>query len=436
MTRKLVAFLEDVMVGTLAEANDLWRFDYDPVWASRIDAFDLSPSLPRAQLAHVDGATTRSVQWYFDNLLPEEAMRDTVAKEAGLQAQDSFALLEYLGAESAGSLVLLPDGQTPSAQGDLRELTDESLCERIRNMSRIPLTRRSPKRMSVAGAQSKLLVVYRDDRLFEPEGHQPSTHLLKPNHLSDDYPATVINEFVTMRLAGRLGLPVPAVHRHYTPEPVYIVARFDRVTDAEGRTRRLHIIDACQLLNKSRVFKYSAATLQTLQAVIGACRNRPRTRLQLFNWLVFNVLIGNHDNHLKNLSFMVGQEGIELAPAYDLLCTAAYNTRPFADERANWPAVDLAIALPEAKSFATVTREALLLAGMELGIARRACEHTLGSLASALSAELAAEIREVEKHNAGLPEAARRFLAGELRLLRVMQHVIVPEMLQRIAVPR
>lgn len=33
----------------------------------------LSPSLPRAQLAHVDGATTRAVQWYFDNLLPEEA---------------------------------------------------------------------------------------------------------------------------------------------------------------------------------------------------------------------------------------------------------------------------------------------------------------------------------------------------------------------------
>jgi HipA-like protein len=71
LVRKLVAFLEDVMVGTLAEADDLWRFDYDPVWASRADAFDLSPSLPRAQLAHVDGASTRSVQWYSGNLLPE-----------------------------------------------------------------------------------------------------------------------------------------------------------------------------------------------------------------------------------------------------------------------------------------------------------------------------------------------------------------------------
>lgn len=436
LVRKLVAFLEEFMVGTLAEADDLWRFDYDPVWASRADAFDLSPSLPRAQLAHVDGASTRSVQWYFDNLLPEEAMRETVAQEAGLQAEDSFALLEYLGAESAGSLLLLPDGQAPPAQGEVRALTYASLCERIRNMSRIPLTRQSPKRMSAAGAQNKLLVVYRDGLLFEPEGHQASTHLLKPDHPSADYPATVINEFVTMRLAARLGLPVPAVQRRYTPEPVYIVERFDRVTDAGGRTRRLHIIDACQLLNKSRGFKYSAATLQTLQAVVAACRNRARTRLQLFNWLVFNVLVGNHDNHLKNLSFRVGQEGIELAPAYDLLCTAAYNTRAFAHERANWPAVNLAIALPGARNFAGVTREALLLAGMELGIARRACEHALGSLAGALPAELAAEVGEVERQSAGLPKAAHRFLARELRLLRVMQHLIVPEMLQRIAVLR
>jgi serine/threonine-protein kinase HipA len=359
-------------------------------------------------------------------------MRDTVAQEAGLQAEDSFALLEYLGAESAGSLVLLPDGQTPSPQGEVRALTDASLCERIRNMSRIPLTRQSPKRMSVAGAQNKLLVVYRDGQLFEPEGHQASTHLLKPDHPSADYPATVINEFVTMRLAGRLGLPVPAVHRRYTPNPVYIVARFDRVTDAEGRTRRLHVIDACQLLNKSRGFKYSAATLQTLLAVVAACRNRARTRLQLFNWLVFNVLVGNHDNPSEEPVV----QGWAASWRQRTTCCAQYNTRAFANERANWPAVDLAIALPGARSFAGVTREALLLAGVELGIARRACEHALGSLASALSAALAAEIREVESQNAGLPEAAHRFLARELRLLRVMQHLIVPEMLLRIAVPR
>ena len=49
LVRKLVAFLEDVMVGTLAEADDLWRFDYDPVWASRAAAFDLLSAVLRSR---------------------------------------------------------------------------------------------------------------------------------------------------------------------------------------------------------------------------------------------------------------------------------------------------------------------------------------------------------------------------------------------------
>jgi len=118
--------------------------------------------------------------------------------------------------------------------------------------------------MSLAGAQNKLLVVLRDGALFEPMGSEPSTHILKPNHVSDDYPASVINEYLVMSLAHKLGLQVPPVFRRYTPEPVYIVERFDRTVDATGHRHRRHIIDACQLLNKSRAFKYKTATLQTL----------------------------------------------------------------------------------------------------------------------------------------------------------------------------
>lgn len=46
-------------------------------------------------MRHVDGGTLRPVQWYFDNLLPEERLRETVSKEAGLKGDDAFALLEY-----------------------------------------------------------------------------------------------------------------------------------------------------------------------------------------------------------------------------------------------------------------------------------------------------------------------------------------------------
>lgn len=55
-------------VGLLHENDDVWRFDYDPAWAQAPDGFDLAPGLPCSTLIHLDGATQRPVQWYFDNL--------------------------------------------------------------------------------------------------------------------------------------------------------------------------------------------------------------------------------------------------------------------------------------------------------------------------------------------------------------------------------
>jgi len=157
--RTLAAFLNDVRIGTLSENNDLWSLEYDPQWVADPASFDLSPALPRSQLVHQDGASKRPVQWYFDNLLPEEQLREAVSKEADIRGEDAFALLEYLGAESAGSLVLLPPGRGQPENGGLQPLSDDDLCTRIRNLPRATLSRNAPKRMSAAGAQNKLLVV-------------------------------------------------------------------------------------------------------------------------------------------------------------------------------------------------------------------------------------------------------------------------------------
>lgn len=430
--RKLIAYLNGRAVGTLAEGNDLWTFEYDREWVGLPDSFDLSPALPRSQLQHEDGGSERPVQWYFDNLLPEEQMREAVSKEANIHGDDAFALLEYLGAESAGSLVLLPPGQDVNEPGGLRPLSDDELAQRIRNLPRVTLSSGAPKRMSLAGAQNKLLVVYRDGALFEPMGSEPSTYILKPNHLSDDYPASVINEYFVMSLARSLGLSVPPVFRRYTPAPVYIIERFDRLVDNSGRTQRRHIIDACQLLNKSRTFKYKTATLQTLAQIVDYCRNRVITRLSLYRWLVFNLLLANTDNHLKNLSFLVSAQGIELAPAYDLLSTGTYHTRVFANERANWPAVDLAIELPGATTLATVTRESVLNAGELLGLPRRLGERELDRLTRDLVPALNALEQRIERENADYPEPVRVFLGGERRLVSTITHIIVRDMLQRL----
>lgn len=154
----------------------------------------------------------------------------------------------------------------------------------------------------------------------------------------------------------------------YVPEPVYIIERFDRFQNEQGNTQRRHVIDACQLLGKSRNFKNTSASLQTMAACIDQCRNRAIARQRLYRWLIFNVLTGNDDNHLKNISFMVSHEGIEVSPPYDMLCTAVYRTIAFADERATWPAVDMMIAFAGATKFGQVTREGMLQAGEALGL--------------------------------------------------------------------
>lgn len=194
--------------------------------------------------------------------------------------------------------------------------------------------------MSLAGAQHKLAIVVEDGELYEPAGARASSHILKPDHPDSDYPHSVANEWFVMRLAKRLGLDVPDVQRRYVPMPVYLVERFDRVREA-GEWRRRHAIDACQLLGIDRRFKYSAVNIGHLARLANACRSPAVARTRLFSWLVFNVLVGNSDAHLKNLSFLVSNEGIRLAPFYDLLSTASYDTpafkKPLGRSTRHWP---------------------------------------------------------------------------------------------------
>lgn len=433
--RELLVSVNDRRVGILREADDLWAFAYDPEWSAAADAFDLSPALPRSQTEHVDGASQRPVQWYFDNLLPEEALRALLAKEAALPTEDAFGLLAYFGAESAGSLILHRAGAAVEEAAGLRPLPPAALSERIRQLPQASLNQGAAKRMSLAGAQHKMVVVVRDGELFEPLPGTPSTHILKPNHPAADYPASVINEFFTMRLAHRVGLEVPKVALRYVPEPVYIVERFDRDTGIPPK--RHHIIDACQLLNKARSFKYTAATLDTLAAIVTYCRARAATRLRLFRWLLFNALVGNGDSHLKNLSFHVTPAGIDLAPAYDLLCTAAYTTRAYAHERATWPQVELVLPIGEKRFFCDLDRENFVAAGLRLGLPRQTAEReiqrmggTILQQAQELAVSLASEIDQAVEASPD-PRVAARFAAADHQLLRVVTHIVVPEMAAR-----
>jgi len=239
-----------------------------------------------------------------------------------------------------------------------------------------------------------------------------------------------------MRLAGLMGLNVPQVWRLYVPEPVFIIERFDRrrVADAP-ELQRVHALDGCQVLNESAIFKYQSATFPNLQVLIGLCRNKALARMRVFQWILFNTLVGNSDCHLKNISFLVDGEGQRVAPFYDLLCTAVYHTRALADESAVWPNEPLAMPVMGAGRFGEVTYASLIATGEKLGLAAKTAArevarmmHGLGPAADRLIAQMEAEYAA----GGAMGEAEDATRGAEMRLLRAIRHVVIQDMLARV----
>ena len=286
--------------------------------------------------------------------------------------------------------------------------------------------------MSLAGAQHKLAVVLQGEALFEPVGNRASSHILKPDNTDPDYPHTVINEYFIMRLAGALRLEVPAVLRRYVPAPVYLIERFDR-RRRDAELERLHLVDACQALNLDRQFKYRESTLERLRELATGCVAPAAARLRIFAWLVFNVLAGNSDAHLKNLSFLVDARGMRPAPFYDMVAVGVYGTPVFG--KREWPGMPLAVSLPGCASFQDVTRPALLDAGKALGLreetARRLLDDQLGRIEGA-ARRLLAEIEAANARLLGARPALAATFAGETRCLRAIVEIVIRDSVARL----
>jgi serine/threonine-protein kinase HipA len=327
MTGALAVWVERERMGELSAERGAWRFQYAPPWLAGDEAFPLSPRFPLHAEPFEDSAEERPVQWFFDNLLPEGGIRQALASFARLSERDSFGLLARFGEESAGALTLLPADRPRPAHGTYEPLAIDELRALIADLPQVPLiAARGHVKMSLAGAQHKLGVRRVGDAFLLPAG-AASSHIIKPeNARPERYPFCPANEHFCMALAHEVGLPVPETSLLHLPEPLYVVARFDRRVE-DGRVRRRHQIDLCQLLNKWPGYKYEAeggATFVEAFAALEETRQPAVARDRLLRWLVFNYLIGNSDAHAKNIAFLVSHAGIILAPFYDLICVKAY----------------------------------------------------------------------------------------------------------------
>jgi serine/threonine-protein kinase HipA len=168
------------------------------------------------------------------------------------------------------------------------------------------------------------------------------THILKvPVPQS---PHLVENEWATMELARRIGLPVAEVARvefqqgsRYEGRSL-LVERYDIPDRAQLESGESLILqeDACALLGLRREQKYDTSLERVADALVsagvGAADMRSFLRLVAFCWLV-----GNGDLHAKNVSVLrllrtagpgepPRENGVVLAPFYDLVNTRLYLT--------------------------------------------------------------------------------------------------------------
>lgn len=325
-------------MGTLEVADGRWSFDYASDWAT----YALSPHFPLTTRHYLDREDRRPVEWFFENLLPEGRLRELLASRDRIHPRDTWALLIRHGQDTAGALSLVPDDLPPSSpEKRLVPLSRADLQVKIVESRRrnVPLLASWDEiRMSLAGVQEKLgLFIDAQGAMFLPEGTAASTHIVKPENTSTDFPFCPANEFFCMRLATQLKLPVPTVDLLHLPEPLYVIERFDRnVSKGRGESgddvRRLHQIDLCQALGVSPATKYESEGglgLHHLFDVLeGVFVDRPIVAVNaVVQWVVFNYLIGNLDAHAKNIAFLMRGPKAEVAPFYDLLCVEAYLPR-------------------------------------------------------------------------------------------------------------
>ena len=257
---------------------------------------------------------------FFSNLLPEGHLREYLAARAGVKPGREFFLLAALGADLPGAITV-----TAADAADADRLHDGGTGRRDDS-------RATPLRFSLAGVQLKFSAIMEaNGGLTIPADGTGGSWIVKlPSARFEGVPE---NEFAMMELARGIGIPVPDVRRVPIREiaglprdvvnmkgAALAVERFDRKPDGG----RVHMEDFAQVFGVFADDKYQKRSYANIAQVLAAEAGAEAVN-DFVRCLVFSVLIGNGDMHLKNWSLLYpdGRRPM-LAPAYDYVSTIGY----------------------------------------------------------------------------------------------------------------
>lgn len=403
MAHELKVWLFDQPVGRLFLSQGRLHFAYLPDWLAQPQAMPVSMSLP----LQPDSFDDQQARPFFAGLLPEGKLRSVIARQLQVSSQNEFALLDQLGGECAGAVSLTAwestsaqsvEALSVTADAAVQWLSDDDLVGILDQLPNRPmLVGQTGLRLSLAGAQDKLPVVFDGVRIGLPQFGTPSSHILKPAIAA--VTDSVTNEAFCLALAQQLKLPCANAQIHQVAGRRFLlVERYDRQMTATGTLSprdRLHQEDFCQALGVVSELKYQNEGGPSLAQCFALLRQATRPNapqvLRLLDAVLFNALIGNHDAHGKNFSLLYGTNGVSLAPLYDLLCTAVYPNLT----------VKMAMKIGSKYKFSELEARHWQQFATEVGLSPAACQKRLIQMATQLPT-----IARALQHNAQTDQAS------------------------------
>jgi len=287
--------------------------------------------------------TRTRVPPFFSNLLPEGTLRDYLAQKAGVNSKREFFLLWVLGCDLPGAITITP------ADGDIwpREKGAEGETS---------FSQDTVLRFSLAGVQLKFSAVMEatGGLTIPAEGVGGSWIVKLPSMKFEGVPE---NEYAMMELARAIGIEVPEVRLIPLTKIAGLpkdmvrmegnalaVKRFDRTEDGS----LVHIEDFAQVFGVYPEKKYKRASYRNIAEVLWVEAGEEAIT-EFIRRLVFNVLIGNADMHLKNWSLIYpDKKNAALSPGHDFVSTIAY-----------LPDTNMALTLGRSKAMTDISRDQL-----------------------------------------------------------------------------
>ena len=335
------------VVGFVARDPDsnYYAFEYDDEWIR--SGADLSPlHLPRQPGVFVFPRLARDTYYGLPAMvadaLPDRfgnALVTAWLADQGVSAADITSLdrLAYASERTMGALTFAPpNGPLP---GDVTILDVAQLVVAARAAIHGDLSSRGVHDAlhqlinvgsTAGGARAKAVVAYnpqtqemRSGQLEAPEGFEqwlikldgvgdPTGVRADPSVASQEYCRV---EYAYYLMAQRANIAMsPSFLLPEGPRAHFMTKRFDR----GAKNLRLHLQSLCALdhldFNLARTHSYSSYFLVADRLGLGVAE-----RGQIFRRIAFNVMGVNRDDHTKNASFLLPEDGPwELAPAYDV----------------------------------------------------------------------------------------------------------------------